>query len=51
LEYEGPQGVKYSLDEKDKMIQSMEKRLKFSAIEHPQTTKFIGLEQEKETFW
>ena len=32
LEYEGPQGVKSSLDEKDKMIQSMKKRLKMYAI-------------------
>jgi type IV secretory pathway VirB4 component len=50
LESEGPQGVKASLDEKDKMIQSMKKRLKMSATEHPQTTELTALEQEKETF-
>jgi hypothetical protein len=39
LESEGPQGVKSSLEEKDKMIQSMKKRLKMSTTEHPQTTE------------
>jgi len=38
LESEGPQGVKYSLDEKEKMIQIMKKRLNMSATEHLQTT-------------
>jgi hypothetical protein len=38
LESEGPQGVKSSLDEKDKLIQSLKKKLKMSATEHPQTT-------------
>jgi hypothetical protein len=50
LESEGPQGVKASLDEKDKLIQSMKKKLKMSATEHPQTTELASLEQEKETF-
>jgi hypothetical protein len=50
LESEGPQGVKYSLEEKDKMIQSMKKRLKMFATENPQTTDLASLEQEKETF-
>jgi hypothetical protein len=50
LESEGPQGVKDSLDEKDKMIQSMKKRLKMSSTEHPQTIELTALEQEKETF-
>jgi hypothetical protein len=38
LESEGPQGVKSSLEEKDKLIQSLKKKLKMSATEHPQTT-------------
>jgi hypothetical protein len=42
--------VKASLEEKDKMIQSMKKKLKMSATEHPQTTELVALEQEKETF-
>ena len=42
--------MKASLDEKDKMIQSLKKRLKMSPIDHPQTTKLTALEQEKETF-
>jgi chromosome segregation ATPase len=50
LESEGPQGVKASLDEKEKMIQSLKKKLKMSATEHPQTTELAALEQEKETF-
>jgi hypothetical protein len=50
LESEGPQGVKASLDEKDKMIQSLKKRLKMSPTDHPQTTELTALEQEKETF-
>jgi hypothetical protein len=32
------------------MIQSMEKRLKMSAIKHPQKIDMTSLEQEKETF-
>jgi hypothetical protein len=50
LESEGPQGAKASLDEKDKMIQSLKKRLKMSPTDHPQTTELTALEQEKETF-
>ena len=50
LESEGPQGVKSSLDEKDKMIQSLKKRMNMSPIDHPQTTELTALEQEKETF-
>jgi hypothetical protein len=50
LESEGPQGVKASLDEKDKMIQSLKKKLKMSSTEHPQTTELAALEKEKETF-
>jgi hypothetical protein len=50
LEYEGPQGVKSSLDEKDKMIQSLKKKLKMSSIDHPQKVELTALEQEKETF-
>ena len=38
LESEGPQGLKASLDEKNKMIQSLKKRLKMSPTDHPQTT-------------
>jgi len=36
LESEGPQGLKPSLDEKDKMIQSLKKKLKMSPTDHPQ---------------
>jgi FtsZ-binding cell division protein ZapB len=50
LESEGPQGLKASLDEKDKMIQSLKKRLKMSPTDHPQTTELVALEQEKEIF-
>jgi hypothetical protein len=49
LESEGPQGLKSSLDEKDKLIQSLKKKLKMPATEHPQTTELVALEQEKET--
>jgi len=38
LESEGPQGLKASLDDKDKMIQILKKRLNMSPIDHPQTT-------------
>jgi hypothetical protein len=41
LESEGPQGVKSSLDEKDKLIQILKKKLKMSATEHPQTTNWL----------
>jgi hypothetical protein len=50
LESEGPQGVKNSLEEKDKLIQSLKKKIKMSATEHPQTTELVSLEQEKEAF-
>jgi hypothetical protein len=49
LEFEGPQGVKSSLDEKDKLIQSLKKKLKMSTTKHPQTTKLVALEHENET--
>jgi hypothetical protein len=38
LESEGPQGLKSSLDEKDKLIQSFKKKLKMPSTEHPQIT-------------
>ena len=38
LESKGPQRVKSSLDEKEKLIQNLKKKLKMSATEHPQTT-------------
>ena len=47
LASEGSQGVKYSLDEKDKIIQSLKKILKMPATENPQTTKLVVLEHEK----
>jgi hypothetical protein len=50
LEYEGPRGVKSSLDEKDKLIQSLKNKLKMSATKHPQTTKRVALDQENEAF-
>jgi FtsZ-binding cell division protein ZapB len=50
LESKGPQGVKASLDEKYKMIQSLKKRLKISPTEHPQIAELAALKQEKETF-
>ena len=50
MESEGPKGVKVSLDEKDKLIQSMKKKLKMYAIEHQQKTELDSLEQEKDTF-
>jgi hypothetical protein len=49
LESECPQGLKSSLDEKDKLIQSLKKNLKMSTIEHPQPTESVSLEQEKKT--
>jgi HPt (histidine-containing phosphotransfer) domain-containing protein len=49
LEAEDPQGLKNSLDEKDKLIQSLKKKLKIPATENPQTTELVALEQEKET--
>jgi len=47
LESEGPQGVKASLEEKEKMIKRMKKRINMSSIEHPQTVELVYLEQEK----
>jgi hypothetical protein len=44
LESEGPRGVKPSLEEKDKMIQSLKKKLNFFGTEHPQTTELFALE-------
>ena len=38
LEYEGPLGLKSSLEEKDKLIQSLKKNLKMSTTKNPQTT-------------
>jgi HPt (histidine-containing phosphotransfer) domain-containing protein len=49
LEFEGPQWVASSLDEKDKLIQILKKKLKMSSIEHPQTLELVSLEQENET--
>jgi hypothetical protein len=49
LESECHQGVKSSLDEKEKLIQSLKKKLKISSIENPQTTELVALEQENET--
>jgi hypothetical protein len=50
LESEGPQGVNASLYEKDKLIQSMKKKLNIFATEHPQKIELVDLEQEKDTF-
>jgi hypothetical protein len=50
LESQGPQQVKSSLDEKEKLIQNLKKKLKMSATENPQTTELVSLEQEKEAF-
>jgi hypothetical protein len=50
LESEGPQGVKDSLDKKDKIIQGLKKKLKMSPTEHPQEKEIVSLEQDKETF-
>ena len=50
MEYEGPQGVKSTLDEKEKMIQSLKKKLNMSSTKHPQTIELAALEKEKETF-
>ena len=49
MESEGPQGVKSSLDEKDKVIQSLKKKLKMFATEHPQIAELVVLEHENET--
>jgi hypothetical protein len=50
LEFEGRQGIKASLDEKDKIIQGLNKKLKMYPTEHPLETELATLEQEKETF-
>jgi chromosome segregation ATPase len=50
LESEDPQGVKASLDEKDKMIQSLKKKLKMPSTDHPHKIELTSLDQEKETF-
>jgi hypothetical protein len=42
--------VKSLLDEKDKIIHSLKKKLKMPTTKHPQTTELVALEQEKETF-
>jgi hypothetical protein len=44
LESEGPQGVKDSLDEKDKTIQSLKKKLKMFPTDHPKTAELVALE-------
>jgi hypothetical protein len=49
MESEGPQGVKSSLDEKYKLIQSLKDKLNMSTTELPKTTKLVTLEQENET--
>ena len=49
MESEGPQRVKSSLDDKDKLIQCLKKKLKISTTEHPQTIELVSLEQENET--
>jgi hypothetical protein len=41
--------VKSSLDEKDKLIQSLEEEIENVCTEHPQTTELVALEQENET--
>jgi len=38
------------LDEKEILIQNLKKKLKMSTTKHPQTTKLVSLEQEKEEF-
>jgi hypothetical protein len=38
LEFEGSQGMKSSLEEKDKIIQILKKKLKMPTTKHPQTT-------------
>ena len=50
LDSEGPQRVKDSLDEKDKIIQGLKKKLKMSPTEHPQVVELAALEKDKETF-
>jgi hypothetical protein len=42
--------VKSSLDENDKLIQSLKKKLKMFSTEHPQKIELVALEQEKEAF-
>jgi len=43
LESQGPQGVKSCLEEKDKLIQILKKKLKMSATKHPQTAELVAL--------
>jgi hypothetical protein len=50
LEFEGPQGVRTSLDEKENIIQGLKKKMKMSPTQHPQVAKLGSLEKEKETF-
>jgi hypothetical protein len=49
MEFEGPLGVKSSLDEEDKLIQILKKKLKMSTTKNPKTTKLVSLEHENET--
>ena len=49
MESEGPQGVKASLDEKEKLIQRLKKKQKMSTTEHPQIIELVALEKENET--
>jgi hypothetical protein len=44
FEFEGPQGVKSSLDENAKLIQSLKKKLKMYATKNPQTLELVDLE-------
>jgi hypothetical protein len=42
--------VKTSLEEKYKLIQRLNKKLKISTTEHPQTIELVALKQDKEAF-
>ena len=50
IEDDAPKEMKALLDEKDKVILSLKKKLKMHAIEDPQTAELVALEHEKEDF-
>jgi FtsZ-binding cell division protein ZapB len=50
IEVDGPKEIKVLLDEKDKVILNLKKKLKMIATEHPWIAELVALEQEKESF-
>jgi hypothetical protein len=50
IEVDGPKEIKVMLDEKDKVILNLKKKLKMLATEHPWIAELVALEQKKGIF-